>query len=201
VTTTDIDYAGLAKKAASNWRKFQCFSWWGKPEVDPENWAVFYTMSRDSGLLDVSNHHAIATALDKFDEGDEPTLFWQDHSHFAVGWVTAAVIRVYDADGNITEVFRAWAEFQARLEDYPVLDETDYSNREYDAALEGIREQGRRQVIDNPPEHWPSQVYEWLSEHCDRELENRDDRGAYPSEGSIREALTSLGLLDAVASR
>ena len=76
MTATDIDYRWLAGKAAGNWLKFQCFAWYGQPQ-DPENWAVFYTRHRDSGLLAVSNHHAIAASLDNFDDGDDPTLFWQ----------------------------------------------------------------------------------------------------------------------------
>ena len=195
MTTTDIDYAALAKKAAGNWQQFDSFRWWEKPARDPENWAVFYTRNRDSGLIDVSNHHAIAKALDKYDEGENPTVSWQDHSHWAVGWVTAAVIRVYMRNGHITKAFKTWCDLQARLEDYPILDETDYSEREYDAALAAIREQGRGRVIDNPPEERASQVFDWLSEHNDRELENRDDQGAYPAEGAVREALANLELL------
>ena len=196
MTTTDTDHAELAKKAAGNWQKFQSFSWWEKPAQDPERWAVLYTRNRDSTLIDVSNHQAIAKALDRFDEGENPTVFWQDHSHWACGWVTAAVIRVYHPNGRITKAFKTWCDLQARLEDYPILDETDYSEREYDAALAAIREQGRGIVIDDPPEGWPGQVYEWLSEHDDNELENRDDQGAYPSKESVREALAELGLLD-----
>jgi hypothetical protein len=195
MTTTDTDYAGLAKAAAGNWQKFQCFAWWGKPP-DPERWAIFYTRNRDSGLLDVSNHVAITKALDRFDQAENPTVIWQDHSHWGPGWVTALVIRVFDRRGRVTKAFKCWCDIQARLEDYPVLSEEDYSEREYDAALEGIRQQGRRHVIEDAPDDWPGQVYDWLSDNDDRQLENHDDQGAYPSDESIREALTELGLLD-----
>jgi hypothetical protein len=193
-----MDYRGLAEKAAGNWSAWPNFAWWRKPR-DPERWAIFNVRHRDSDLTDVSNHVAIAKALDRFDDGDNPTVIWQDHSHWAVGWVTALCIRVRHPSGCITKAFKVWCELQERKENYPILDEVDYSNREYDAALDGIREQGRRHVIDNPPDDWPARVFDWLWQHNDRELENRDDRGAYPNEDAVREALVDLGLLDADA--
>ena len=52
------------------------------------------------------------------------------------------------------------------------------------------------EACPDPPEDWPNRVFDWLWQHNDRELENRDDRGAYPSTDSVREALAELGLLD-----
>jgi hypothetical protein len=195
VTTTDIDYAELAREAAGNWHRFQCFHWYGRP-ADADRWAVVYTHNRDSGLLDQSNAAAIAKALERFTEGEHPTVIAERHSHWAVGHVDGYAIRVYGLNGRITKAFKVWCDLQERLSDYPVLDESDYSEREYDAALEGIRQQGRRHIIDNPPEDWPNKVFDWLWQHNDRELENRDDQGAYPSEESVREALAELGLLE-----
>ena len=195
MTTTGINYDELARKAAGNWRRFTCFAWWERPE-DPDDWTVVYTHNRDSGLLDKSNGAAIAKALEPFTEGDDPTVIPERHSHFACGWVDGFAIRVFAPDGAVTDAFKTWCDLQDRLLDYPVLDETDYSNREYDAAIDAIRQEGRRHVIDDPPEDWPNRVFDWLWQHNDRELENRDDRGAYPSTDSVREALAELGLLD-----
>lgn len=195
MTTPDTDYAGLARAAAGNWRKFPAFAWWGRPE-DPDDWAVVYTHNRDSDLLAQSNGAAIARALEPFADGDDPTVIPERHAHFACGWVDGFAIRVFGADGTPTAAFKAWCDLQERLSDYPVLDETDYSDREYDAALEGIRQQGRRHVRAGEPEDWPGRVYEWLARHADRELDNRDGTGAYPGEDAVREALADLGLLD-----
>ena len=194
MTTTDIDYEALARKAAGNWQKFQGFGWFGKPP-DPENWAVFYTRHRDSGLTDVSNHVAITRILDRFDEGKNPTVLWQDHAHWACGWVTAAIIRVYKRNGQgVTRAFQIWCDLQQRLMNDAILDQIDYSNREYDSAVESIREQGRRLVVTTPPENWVAHVYDWLSDNNDRELENRDDRGACPSRDAVAKTLAALGL-------
>ena len=196
MTSTGIDDEARARQAAGNWRKFQGFAWFGQPP-DPENWAVFYTRHRDSGLMDVSNHVAIAKALDRFDDGENPTVLWQDHAQWACGWVTAAVIRVYKRNGQgVTKAFQVWCDLQQCLEDDHILDETDYSNRQYESAIASIRQQGVHLVVENPPKDWPNRVYDWLSDNNDREVENRDDRGAYPSRGAVAKALAALGLLD-----
>ena len=36
-------------------------------------------------------------------------------------------------------------------------------------------------------------VYSWLSDHCQRAVENRDDRGGYPEEDDLRDAFVALG--------
>jgi hypothetical protein len=194
MTTTGIDYEALARRAAGNWQKFQSFAWFGRPP-DPENWAVFYTRHRDSGLTDVSNHAAIARALGRFDAGENPTVLWQDHAHWGCGWVTAAIIRVYRRNEHgVTRAFQTWCDLQARLADDPILDETDYSNRRYESAIESIRAQGGCLVVANPPENWANRVYDWLSDHNGRALEDRDDRGACPSRDAIAQALQALRL-------
>ena len=47
-------------------------------------------------------------------------------------------IRVYDSKGEITPAFRAYHELAERLADYPILDEEDYSRREYEETLRNI---------------------------------------------------------------
>ena len=43
------------------------------------------------------------------------------------------------------------------------------------------------------PEDWDSDVYSWLSDHRPGSVENRDDRGGYPSEAELQEAFDALG--------
>jgi hypothetical protein len=104
--------------------------------------------------------------------------------------VTAAIIRVYRRNEHgVTRAFQTWCDLQARLEDDPILDEIDYSNRQYESAIESIRARGGRLVGGHAPESWPNRVYAWLSDHNGRELEDRDDRGACPSRDAIAQAL------------
>jgi hypothetical protein len=180
----------LAREAAGNWRKFESFAWFDKPE-DAEKWTVVYTHSRDSRLLEQSNAAAIEKAMKPF---LGRTARAENHNHWACGWIAGYAIRVCGRNGRVTKAFKAWCELQAKLQDYPVLDEEDYSQRELNATFENLAETGKRFLSDNPPDDWVGQVYDALP---DREKENRDDHGGYPSDEAVMDALCSLGLLHA----
>lgn len=187
------DIEAAAQQLAGNHRHFDSFAWFDRPD-DSDNWTVVYTCNRDSSLLEQSNAEAIAAELQCFiDSGD---VVAEHHGHFAVGWIDGFAIRVFNAAGQVTEAFRVWCRLQERLSDYPVLDEEDFSRREYKAAVTAIEQEGSSLVQDEAPEDWAEQVFSWLSHNDPRQLENRDGTGAYPSKESIEEALTDLELLD-----
>jgi hypothetical protein len=188
----DVELA--AQELVGNHHKFESFAWWDRPE-DSDGWCVVYGHHRDSGLLDQSNAAAIEKALEPFTEGEAPDVLSQRHTHWAVGWMEGYVIRVFDQDGNVTAAFRRYCELRAKLSDYPILDETDYSQREYDATVENIREAGRRFVADDAPEGWEGEAFSWFWEFNQRAVENRDDQGGYPSDDAMKECLRALGWL------
>lgn len=192
-TTAFID--SIAQNLRGNWRKFNCFYWDNESELpDSDNWCIVYTHNRDSGLLTESNAHAIAQIMEPFLEGDD--LLVEDHNHWVVGWVAGYSIRVYkqDTKNEYTPAFLAWCDIQNRLENYPVLDEEDWSARELEACLKNIGYEGGKFVDDKyKDEDWVSEVYGLLP---DNETQNSDGRGAYPSEESIATALYTLGWLD-----
>ena len=104
--------------------------WFRRNEIDDAgNWAVIYTQNRDSGLLDQSNAAVIEKALQPFSDGDDPDVVFESHSHWAVGHVDGFSIRVFK-DREITEAFAKYHELAERIADYPILDESDYSERE-----------------------------------------------------------------------
>lgn len=184
-----------AQQAAGNWQEFDCFVWYRRTELgDAENWTIVYTHHRDSGLLDQSNAAAIGSALESLIESGD--VIPEDHNHWAVGWVAGFAIRVFRGSpraGAITAAFRAYHDLMERMEDYPLLDEEDYSRREYDATLENIADAAWRikrnyKLADG----WESDVYSWLSDHRPDEIENRDDRGGYPDEDALQAAFDSL---------
>ena len=129
----EMELEAAAQAAAGNWRKFDSFAWHRRPD-DAETWAIFYTHHRDSGILDQSNAAAIETALTPFTEGDD--VVFESHFHWAVGHIDGFSIRVYRR-GQITEAFEAYHGLAERLANYGVLDESDYSSREY--RLRGIQ--------------------------------------------------------------
>jgi len=189
-----LDAAEAAKEMAGNWRKFRSFVWWRATDLEAaDDWAIFYTHNRDSGLLDQSNAAVIAKRLEAFTEGDDPDVVAERHDHWAVGWVEGFSIRVF-RDGEISAVFRAYHELAERLEDYQILDESDYSNREYEATLQNIElASWRLKRTCNLPDGWPSEVFSWFWENNQSAVENVDDQGGWPDEDALEEAFCSLG--------
>jgi hypothetical protein len=188
----DVELA--AQALAGNHETFDSFVWWERPE-DSDRWCVVYSHHRDSGLLDQSNAAAIEKALEAFMDGEAADVIPQRHNHWAVGWVDGYAIRVYGPGGQITEAFRTYCELQVRYHQYPILDESDYSQREYEATLENVREVGRRFVADDAPEGWEGEAFSWFWECNQRAVENRDDQGGYPTDDEMKECLRALGWL------
>lgn len=126
-TLGELDIEEAAEQAAGNHRHFTSFAWYGAPD-DAKDWAIIYTHKRDSGPLTLSNAEVIAAALAPF--ADEPgDVVFESHNHWAVGHVDGFSIRVY-RDGKITDAFRAYHALAVREDEYPILDETHYSNKQ-----------------------------------------------------------------------
>lgn len=97
-----------------------------------DDWLVLDIMRhRDSDCLTESNYHVALERLggetyDTVDEtGDVRTV---EFSHWAVGWIEHILIRPN------TLAHETALELEAKLANYPVLDEDDLSQREYDDA-------------------------------------------------------------------
>lgn len=188
-----LDLKEAATQAAGNWQRFTCFVWYRDDIDDKDNWSIIYTHNRDSGLLDQSNAAIIAKALVPFTEGDDPDVVFESHHHWAVGHIDGFSVRVFKR-GRITKAFRTYHELSERMDDYPILDESDYSERELNATLENIADSAWRLKNEfTLPEDWVGDVYSWFSENNDRAIENRDDQGGYPDEEVLRAAFDSLG--------
>jgi len=196
-TLSDGEVLDLANELAGNWKRMDSFAWFREIEIDDSNkWAIIYTHHRESGLLDRSNAGVIGKAMMPFTEkdNDDPDVVIETHSHFAVGWIAGFSIRCLDQDGSVTEAFRRYAELNEAMDQYPILDEEDLSNREYEATVENIVDAGRS--IDDDfelPDEWHYEVYSWLSDNECGELESTGDQGGYPSEEALRRAFNALG--------
>jgi len=153
---------------------------------------IHYTHHRDSGLLDQSNAEQIREALAPFTEGDDPDIVKESHSHWAVGHIDGFSMRVFK-NGEITEAFRALHGLMESLAAYPILDEEDFSTREYEATVENIFDAAWRLCHDyDLPENWQYEVYGWLSGNECSEVEGCGDQGGYPSEEALRRAMDAL---------
>lgn len=187
------DLQVAAKELAGNHRKFQSFGWYNSPE-DDHNWGIVYTSTRDSGLLDKSNEEVINRIMGQF----ENDVVFESHGHWACGHVDGFSIRVFDSSGNLTPAFIELHSIAMALADYPVLDESDYSEREYETTLANIEQivgYVVRKIDQEPelPEDYPSKIFSWLWDNNQSSLENSDDQGGYPSEESINDCLIALG--------
>ena len=148
-----------------------------------------YTHNRDSELLDLSNAAQIDAALAPFmEEEGAADVRAEHHAHWACGWTDGYSIRVY-RNGQITEAFRAYHALAVRLADYPVLDEEDYSRREYVATVENLRSEGYDSDIYAPPEGWAGEVFRWLWDHNrKRRRESERARRVCHERGNCRRA-------------
>lgn len=190
----------FAEEFAGNWMKFESFVWHDEPEENSEDWGIYYTHNRDSGILDTSNYEVIRETLKKYTEweGDdkEPTAIEEHHGHWAVGWIDGFSILVYDKDRNITPACEELYNILKKMEDYPLLDEDDYYTREYEATIENIIDCGSRYIKVDAPDDWPYQVFSYFWDNDQSEVENRDDQGGYPSDEGMKNALKELNMLD-----
>lgn len=102
---------------------------WKRPDyymgADWPEYFVFLGRTRDSGLLDQSNFEVALRALG----GESETVLVVRESHWAVGWIEWIAIHESDA-----AAIAAADEMECALSDYPILDESDFSEREFDAA-------------------------------------------------------------------
>jgi hypothetical protein len=103
---------------------------------DRDDWLVVITRTRDSECLEESNF----TAALKLLGSESDTVEIVRLGHWACGWIE----HIFAAP----EHRAACEDIQARLDDYPVLDEDDFSQREGDAAFESWVSFGCREFAE-----------------------------------------------------
>jgi hypothetical protein len=201
-TTQEIDWRdveGAGRALAGAWQDIPCFCWHrGYNLEDADQWCIWYTSHRDSGLLDQSNEKVFNERLEPFSEDNDPDVVFERHSHFAVGHIDGFTLRVSKPDGTITPVFEEFCRIKKALEDYPILNEQDYTEMKYQATLENYRSE-MWSLRKELPEGWEAEVYSWFCDNgLDRFTENKDDQGGWAPNEKILEALKALGLLPTV---
>lgn len=96
---------------------------------DRSEWLVALVHHRESDLVTESNWHVGCGMIEA--AGVDPEDYEQhSFNHWAVGWVEIMLVR----PGTVAHA-RALT-IEARLADYPLLDDDDHSQREQDAANE-----------------------------------------------------------------
>jgi hypothetical protein len=94
------------------------------PDLSGSDLLVLLTRTRDSDVLTESNWDKALEALG----GESDTVIIHRFGHWAVGWIEYLCVRSGSAAAEIAE------DIDNALADYPVLDESDFCERESDAA-------------------------------------------------------------------
>ena len=146
--------------------------------------------NRDSDLLDESNWDCAELTFTERCGDESVESGWEIHrfGHWACGWLEIIIV---DTESPALDVA---LEIRAALEDYPALDESDFSNREYTASCENIESIAGR-FADDLPQGWAKQVLGWLWDHNEQQCEPVDGDGAWPEESACLTAMAALGLL------
>lgn len=155
-------------------------------------------LHRDSGLLDQSNYHALVRELELAEKNgiiEKDSYSISRASNWAVGWSEHLSFRAVDSERNPTRVFRWIQCWNDLLSEYPVVDESDYSEREYNATLANIEYAVNYAWLKSLPNDWASKVFDWLWENDQDQVTNSDDNGGYPSKDAVEEAIRALNLL------
>lgn len=128
---------------------------WTEPEhyagFSPDGDYVVMTRHRDSDLLSESNWDEAtellgATAFDsrESDYASRPAVYTWSAGHWAVGWVEYMMVR---ADAAADILARA-EKMLSDLDGYPVLNESDWSEREFNAVSDYWAQMSVRERAD-----------------------------------------------------
>jgi len=118
-----------------------------------ERWGYTYSKNRDSDILTVSNYETIKDdMLERFPDD----VMVIPSSHWLCGWIDQLWIRHYNDNGP-TKAHYAIMEWKAKLDSYPVSDESDFCQREYDNQIEYLT------AHQSLTESQAKSVYGWLS--------------------------------------
>jgi len=198
---SDFNYTeNILKCAKDGLQKPEDFGYWGSENMFKTWGFCGVDKNRDSDLLEISNFDVITKDL--------MTTFPLDfrienYSHWLVGNVDRLVCRILKHEipfidevkqEDITIAFKAAMEWLDQLRDYPVADEGDYSDKQYQQGIEAIIKWDK----ENPGiiykdnlniEHWADRI--WY------ELGNDGysfEDSYYPSDEVIYKVIYKLGL-------
>jgi hypothetical protein len=134
----------LDQDSAGNWKEADNFVWHGSPD-DADDRALVYTLTRDSDILDKCNAEIIAEAMKPFIEDGSVTS--EFHHHWACGWIEGYSIVILQS-GILTPAAEKWNELAERMNSYPVLDDSAYSQA-IDDAIQNLSEYDCRCIAED----------------------------------------------------
>ncbi len=127
-------------KTIADLRAESDFGWYGDDDID--DWFIApIGQNRDSDILTESNFAMAVEALEKAEGegGDDFRVI--SCNHWACGWVEYIILR---PGSKCVEVME---DIESRLEDYPVLNDEDFSEREYNDFVDSWECYGCRDFV------------------------------------------------------
>jgi len=148
--------------------------YWGAiTDLVTQGWAQVAGRHRDSDLLEISNWETMLTYYNENYEVNEDFRV-EGSSHWLVGWNDCLLVRALQCDcedwedadfyheisserfrcrtcatvGKIRPVFQDALDFQERINDYPVLDEEDWSRREHEEFMDYIEQEVGEEYVE-----------------------------------------------------
>jgi len=176
------------------------FGYWG-PEDMFKTWGFCgIDKNRDSSLLEISNFDVITKDLMSIFPND---FRIETYNHWAVGSVDRLCCRILKQEipfidqlkyEDITTAFVEAMKWQDQLNDYPVADESDYYEKQYEDSIQYIEgwdlDYPGMICKENLPD-WKDRIYhELLNMNCEFD----DYSKLYPSDESFYEAIYNIGL-------
>lgn len=113
------------------------FAYYGDNKEMFKSWGYlpFAVVTRDDrDTLNLSNQQTILFEIEKI---NPKHIEIQSNGHWACGWVEQIAVKLFH-NGKPTKAGLKALELYRKIEDYPVLDESDYYDREYEAANDDI---------------------------------------------------------------
>ncbi len=142
---------------------------------DRGDWPVAYAVHRDSDVLERANYAAMLKLLAECDSDDYAE---ETASHWAVGHVSHILVRPG------TEAEEIAIKAQEALEDYPVIDDEELSNLEYEEALQaaamGFSDYGYGRMNSDP-----ANVAPFILEAAGDTAHNMGLENWYPSQQDV----------------
>lgn len=163
------------------------------------SWGVLYSRCpKISELIDDSNFEAIEAQLNAFDPDGES---WANlyFGHWASD-VESLLVELLDSSGAITPIATLAYEIMESLERYPVLDDDDFSRREWEQLEESFDDAWRYcDVIDTPENK--EKVWQWIRDNAeDRQWYQTDLHSMFDenwcSEQCVQIAAIMTGVID-----
>lgn len=170
------------------------FGYYGDNDGMFETWGYlpFAVVTRDDrDTLNLSNQQAVLAEIEKI---NPKHIEIQSNGHWACGWVEQIAVKLFH-NGKPTKSGLKALELYREIEDYPILDESDYSDREYEATNDDIDRFAKEFKnalleyfkLDEKPESLTDEELLSIASEIYREdciYRGRDD--AFVNEGSIK---------------